>query len=574
MKKIRVLHYALIVTTSMFLFSCQGLEVFKENADKFKYEVNPNPLEMHSDSVVFTVSGIVPAETMHKKAILEIVPVLNYGGQTKELQSLKLQGEDVKDNYKVINYKTGGNFELTVAFPYSDEMRRSTLSVKGIAWMAEAEDAKIELGEMKVAEGIITTPELIRPDPQAIIAADQFKRVTIESQKADINYVVSQSNVRWSELREDDIKQMIEFLEQAKEDQKRELKNIDVIAAASPDGPVDLNTNLASARNKSAQDYLDKELKKKELADKAKVESKEIPEDWQGFKELVEESSLEDKELLLRVLQQYSDPVQREKEIKNLAAVYDQLRRDILPALRRSQMIVNVNVTGKTDEELLALAKSNPDSLKIEEILFAATLTDNEDEKLAIYQAAAKKHTNDYRPINNVGVIYYRKGQYDKAKQAFNDAQKINDQAAVLLNNMGCVAIMEGDYDAGLDYFLGATGAGKEVNNNLAMFMVKRGNYGKAVQYCEGSCGFNCALALLLDGQTQNAKGKLDCIEEKDALVYYLFAVIAAREQQTENLFLNLEKAIEMDGELSSYAKEDMEFREYFDDAKFKALAK
>ena len=45
----------------------------------------------------------------------------------------------------------------------------------------------------------------------------------------------------------------------------------------------------------------------------------------------------------------YSSSTQREDEIKNMSSVFNELKKDILPQLRRSVIVNTIDLEGKTD---------------------------------------------------------------------------------------------------------------------------------------------------------------------------------------------------------------------------------
>ena len=287
------------------------------------------------------------------------------------------------------------------------------------------------------------------------------------------------------------------------------------------------------------------------------------PEDWDGFKKLMEESDIQDKELILRVLSMYSDPEVREKEIKNISAAFEEIAEKILPKLRRSMLNINVDKIGYSDEEIAELIKTNPDTLNLEEILYAATLTEDLAEKLAIYQKASENYPECFRAKNNVGHVYMKMDKVAEAKEAFLAAQAIKDND-VIKNNLGAVALKEGDLAAAEQLFTSGMGAGDVVNYNMGIIKIKQADYSAAVSYFGNKPSFNAALAQLLNGDTEkslttlNELGDVDC-----AMVYYLKAVASARSDREEGVLNNLRTAVGKKAELKEHAKKDLEFAKY-----------
>jgi Flp pilus assembly protein TadD len=565
------LSYLATLIAAIVLSSCGGLNKMKDKASDVKYSATPQILESKGGEVEVTISGKYPAKYFNKKAALEATPVLKYGSGETAFKSYKVQGESVEGNDKVIKYTEGGEFSYTDKIPYKPEMNVSTLEVRV---KGTVKKTTVDFPGLKVGDGVIATEFLVVKDPRAISMGDKFVRVTPEFYEADIKYTINQATVRPTELKKAELKNLQTSLVAAKQDSSRQVKDIVISAYASPDGPIDLNTNLAEKRKESADKYFNGELKKSKL-------NKEIDtdifkylttaEDWDGFKTLMEKSNIRDKELILRVLSMYSDPVVREREIKNISSAFDEVKDQILPELRRSKLRVNVDVVGKSDEELTAIATSTPDSLDLEELLYAASLTADMNKKLSIYQAAAAKYPDDVRAKNNVGYALINLKRADEAQTALTSARQVNDND-VVKNNLGVVAMMKGDLKAAEELFTSAMGAGETVSYNLGIIKIIQGKYADAINYFGNTNEANAALAKLLAKQNDAALSTLNNIKSEDAIVYYLRAIVGARTSNTDMLYNNLRIASGKSAELKVNAKTDMEFAKYFNEDAFKSI--
>ena len=572
MKKIKLSYLPSIVAAALILSGCAGLTKMRDNAPTVTYQVKPNPLETHKGEVTVTVDTKFPEKYFNKKAVVVATPVLKYEGGQKEFESTTLQGESVKANNKVIPY-AGGSYSYTGTIPYAPEMMKSELSVKMSARIKEK--TPVEYSSPKIADGVIATPTLLQEKPKTIMVGDKFVRITPESYKADIHYVINKYDVRKSELKSDDVKAFEAALKEAELAANKELKSAKISAYASPDGPLDLNEKLSVDRGGSAEKYLKKAFKDNKITEAEAAEFLSIvstAEDWEGFKELMEKSDIQDKELILRVLSMYSDPVVREKEIKNISKAYEDIAADVLPKLRRSMMSVNVDVIGLSDEEILALAKSNPDSLKLVEILYAATLTKDLDEQLAIYQAAADHFPKCPRAFINLGHIAMKKGLVPEAKEAFEKAKALKDDEVVKAN-LGAVALAEGDLATAENLLSAGMSAGDAASYNLGIIKVKQGDYAAAVNYFGNKPSFNAALAQLLNGNNDKALSLLNEMgDDVCACVFYLKAVASARAGKEDGIYVNLRNAIGKDAKWKDYAKKDAEFLKYAGSEAFKAI--
>ncbi|MBI9055150.1 MAG: hypothetical protein JEY96_15110 [Bacteroidales bacterium] len=568
----RINYLASFLFAALLLSSCGGLEKMKEEASNLQYSVTPKVLEMHAGKVKYEIKGDIPAEWFNKKAIVEFTPVYKYEGGEEVLESKTLQGESVEANNKVIAFETGGSIEFAGEFDYNEAMRVGELEIRGLATI---KDKQLDLVAYKLADGVISTPLLVMVDPMPVAYGDNFQRVISETKEADIHYVIQQSKVRKSELKAEDITALEEFVKMTNEEANKEFKGIEISAYASPDGPEKLNDRLSEQRKKSADKYLAKVIGKAKVSkDDAETlySLKSTAEDWDGFKGLVEGSTIEDKDLILRVLSMYSDPVVREKEIKNIAATYKTLADDILPQLRRSEIMIKVDKIGFSDEEIADFAVNNPDTLNIEELLYAAKLAETLEAKAAIYKTATEKFETCFRAFNNLGFVNILMGNLADAKVALVKANELKEGEAIITNNLGVIALMEGDKETAQANFLNSTDAGNSVDYNLGIVKIMDGEYEAAVNYFQNHKSFNTALAMLLAGKNDSANKTIDVVEKESPKNYYLKAVINARIGDEGAVMNNLRTAVEKDAELKQMAKTDLEFRNYFENETFKTI--
>lgn len=541
-----------------------------ENAESLDHKVEPSPLETHGGEIETTLSVTFPEKYFNKKAIVTATPILKYEGGQTEFEPTVLQGEKVEANNKVVPF-AGGSYSYTGKIPYKAEMLKSELVLEMSAQIGDKDPVVIP--GIPVATGVVATPTLVQVEPKAIAMGDKFERIIPETYDAELLYVINKYNVRNSELKKDEVKELADKVKAANKNERVEIKGATVSAYASPDGELDLNTKLSDNRGKSAEKYLKKTLKKLKVDEADEDDFLKVvatAEDWDGFKELMEASSIKDKELILRVLSMYSDPAVREKEIKNIAEAFEEVKVEVLPALRRSQLLIDVDKIGYSDAELDSIVKVNPDTLNIEELLYAATLTEDNTAKLAIYQKAAEKYPECVRAKNNVGYVQLALGNTADAKAAFEAAKAIKE-IDIVKNNLGAVALIEGDIATAEELFSGSMGAGDAVNYNLGIIKIQQGDYAAAVNYFGNTPSFNAGLAQLLNGETEKAIATLDQVEES-AEVAYLKAVAGARAGREELVLNNLRRAVELDAEVKAYAVKDVEFRNYVASEGFVAI--
>jgi len=567
MKRTKFSFLAIFALVAIILSGCGGVDKMKELPEGTSFKVTPNPLEVHGDIVQGTIEGTFPAKYFNKKAMLEITPVLVYQGGELPLPVKVLQGQDVEANNQVISNDAGGSFKHDIEFEYVDAMMKSDLELRFVILY---KDKRIPFDlPQKIGVGVLATYKLVDKDPKPIMLKDNFQRVVSSQEEAQINFVIQKSDIRKSELTKEDVSTLENFVKQTAAEESLELKEIKVSAYASPDGPEALNEKLSKERGKNTEKWLGDVFKKAKIANKpsdyVKVET--TAEDWDGFQKLVQASDIQDKELILRVLSMYSDPAVREKEIKNLSKVYLVLKEKILPELRRSKMIASVDKVGYSDEEFKEMVDNdNFGELNIEEMLYAATLYQDNDTKLKIYSKAAEVH-GDSRAHNNVAYINILKGDVAAAKTAPAAADANNP---AVKNNMGCVAMLEGDLEAAENHFVAATNAGNDVKYNLGIIAIIKNKYPAAVEYFAGTDTFNQGLAMLLTNKNDAAKNTFQKVES--AKSFYGLAIVGARIQDENMVLNNLRTAVGKDASLKERAKIDLEFRNYFQNDAFMAI--
>jgi Flp pilus assembly protein TadD len=569
----------LAVITAVALTSCSGLGKLVKNADKITYKVTPDPMEMHGDSVTVTITGTYPAKVFPKKATVTTVPVIKYNGGEKTLKPVVLVGEKVTDGPKgasTISNSKGGNFSYTSEkIAYIPEMKVSTLELRAAGQVKK----KVKnLPAKKVADGMIVTPLLVKADDKAIIGKDNFQKVVPHSETSQIFFVINQSQVRSSELNSKEFKTFKDYVMSASKNPNIAFKNMNVSAYASPDGELSRNADLAEERAQQSiksmiSMFKDKKSKVDQAAQDAFYNKVTTAEDWDGFKKAMEASSIADKDLILRVLTMYPDGETREKEIKNLSKTYTEVAEKILPKLRRSVLTLNVDVNSRTDEQISKLAMSAPDSLSVEEILYAATLTQDLNAKLDIYKKAEAKYGSDWRTSNNVGMVYLMQNKLNDAEAEFKKADGLSANNPVVKNNLGIVARWKGDRKGAMDLYKQAGSAGPEVAYNMGIIEIQNGNYAAAVSDMGSMNTFNAALAKLLNGNADGAMSTIDNSTDKDAaLSFYLKAIAGARQGKADVMNNNLKAAIQKDASFKQMAKDDAEFIKFRDNADFKSM--
>uniref|UniRef100_UPI0032172DD7 tetratricopeptide repeat protein n=1 Tax=uncultured Draconibacterium sp. TaxID=1573823 RepID=UPI0032172DD7 len=581
MKRINNKPIVLVVLMALLLSSCAGLKKMKKNAGDINFTVTPEVLETHASKVDLAINTRFPEKYFNKKATLTATPILKYAGGETEFESVTVQGEKVEANNKVISLN-GGSVSYKDVVGYNNDMAKSELYVN---ITASKGSQSIDFDPIKIADGVLATSEKVVVMPKPILGVqreanttgkydpniDAFQRIVPDEMMADIKYLINRSNLRKDETGKQEVVALEDYTKKANEEERIDLKEVEVSAYASPDGEIDFNTDLAAKRKETSSQFLAKKLK--EAGVDIELKTKYTPEDWDGFKELMEKSNIQDKELILRVLSMYNDPEVREREIRNLSATFTDVAEEILPQLRRAKLTTSVDLIGKTDAELKAAAKADPASLNPAELLYAATLFEDLNEQLSVYNSFIKVYPNDWRGPNNAGYVLAKQMKYAEAKPLFAKAEKLKNNEPIVKNNVGAVTLTEGDVAQAETLFGAAAGAGEEVNYNMGIVSVKKAEYAKAVKYFSKDKDVNTAIAKMMTGDNNGALKDLEAFDAPGCFMKeYLKAVIGARTAKESLLFDSLKAACNINADMKAVAKTDMEFAKYFDNDKFKAI--
>ncbi len=556
-----------IVAVALMLSSCGCYNsMMKQMAENLDVTCSPEYVTLKGDNAVTTVSIAVPAKTFDEWAVLKLTPVIVYDGGEVAGSPVFFQGVNVEDNYTVVPYETASTMTINVSIPYNEEMRQSTLIFRGEAKCLKQGNKIKEFTALPddfiIADGVSSIQNMANSYAEVAIAPDSFQRVTYIEKDAAIQFQINRANVRTSELNSDDIAALEQFIIDNDGDPKRTVGDVYTQAYASPDGPLKLNDKLSVERGETTHKALEKRFKKNNVPADTRFDINAMGEDWEGFKELVQESNIEDKNLILQVLAMYSDPQVRDREIKNMTATFTVLAEKILPELRRSKMTVNVEVQGLTDEELKSAVANNISSLTADEMLFAATLYSDNATKAEIYKAAADQY-NDYRAWNNYGTVMAWEGQYPATETNVEKAAAINNSNPQVINNLGVLALAEGDKEEAAKYFDASTAS--EAKYNKGLVELANGNYSSAAS---SLTGYNKGLAQFLNDDYAGAKSTLSTVDNWEA--DYLKAVIAAREGDEATMLENLSLAVDKGGdEAAELAATDVNFNEYMSEEAF-----
>jgi len=547
----------------LFLAGCTGLGSMEKEIEAMGLEATPEPLILRGNQVELEISGKFPAKYFGKKVSIEATPVLTWEGGSSSFDMQGFQGENAAGNYTVVSFDSGKAFSYSSSVPFDPAMEDASELTVRISGKQGNKSASFD--PIVVGAGVITTPLWVQADDQFIAVKDNFKRIISYTENGTVNYTKNSSAVRSSELRDEDWKALRSLINLSVDADSVTITGASIESYASPEGEITLNEDLASDRANSSAKALTREMNRAKLtADDAFYNLVPKGEDWQGFKSLMQSSSIEDKNLILRVLEMYSDKNKREEEIRNIAKTYKEIEKEILPALRRSQIVISYDVEGYTDEELMNYSLSSPDMLTADELLFAATLHADMNDKLTVYQSAARVHPNDFRGYNNAGWCLAQMNRMNQAWEYFEQAMELERNKAVL-NNVAAMKRQDGDIDGAMKLLNEAAGAGPEVGYNKGIILIQKGDYASAISNMGRVSTVNVALAKLLNGDAAAAKTTLENAGDESAVAYYVLAVACARLNDPAGVKKNLGQALAKDPSLRKKAEKDLEFREVQD---------
>ena len=550
-------NYLLLSAASvLFMASCSKMGPL--SADNFT--VTPNPLESQGGKVAATVNGTFPEKYMKKKAVVTVTPELRYAnGQVAKGQSATFQGEKVMGNDQTISYKVGGRYTMKTSFDYVPEMQKSDMY---LTFDARKGKKVYNVPAVKVADGVIATSELYRrtlASENGVIAPDTFQRVNEKKQEANIKFLINQANIRKSELKNNSVQEFIEMLKKINADREGfNIQNVEIQAYASPEGGVKFNDKLAGQRKNQSEKYVKSTLKKTKVD--AALDAHYTAQDWEGFQKLVAASNLQDKDVILRVLSMYEDPQEREQQIRNMSAGFQELANGILPELRRSRLIINYETIGRSDEQIKEQYKNDASKLSADELLYSATLDETPAKQEEIYKKTVEAYPNDYRAYNNLAALALAKGDKQAAQQYAAKAAQLGSDTPEAQANLGLISLINGNVqDAERAISKGANS--ENVKAALGALNIAKGNYAQAESDFGKTASNTAALAQILNKNYAAAAKTLDKVDNPNAMTDYLHAIAAARRGNKFAAASYLKEALQKDASLKEYADNDLELK-------------
>ena len=603
-----VLNTLLVGLLVVVAASCGSIKTMQKNHNQVRYQVSPNPLEAHGDKVIVTINGNIPENYFQKNAVVYMQPILTWETGEVILSPMNLKGSKIEGNGKAIDKKTGGRFVYKDTVLYREGMENAQLTLNPVAYKAKAvneadatrsealeNSGAMELGNVKISQGINSTSNRVDIRGDLSMAPHNYSPKTTELMSANIYFTVNLADLNWNneQNKKNDAKRAVDNMKSyiANNSVPRQ---IFVNAWASPEGEESFNIGLSKKRSETTEKLvntiLDEALTERAKAENIKpadvkkyiqdakkdvvIQTNAKGEDWDNFIRLVEGSSLREKNTVINVVKSQPDKIRREQEIRNMSVVFRQIEQDILPILRRGEIAFNFSGVQKTDQEIAKMAVTNPDDLTFDELMYAASLTSNYANKLAIYKSATERFGSQWEGWNNAGAVGLTLNQLDESRQYLETADKLSPNNATIKNNLALLHLALKDVQTADKYMQEAVALGNEqAMVNQAIVDIKKGNYEEAARKLDGrKCVYNLALLQLLTGNTGNAIRTLDCCMDQTAEVNYLRAVCYARLDDVPGLIKNLREATKQEPAYKYKAKNDIEFRRYISNYEFQTI--
>ena len=546
-----------IIVAAALMSSC-GLDKMANKYETVSITTTPPTLQAHGGKVALSLDATFAEKYFAKKATVDFTPVLVYKGGETAFKTIIVQGEEATGGEATIFNATGGSFKYNDAIAYSDEMMSSTLELRAVA---KQKDKEKVLGPVNIANGVIATSTRVQDTEGLANDNHGYEHETILEETATIYFLVNQSNIRTTEKSDDDIKALKTFAKN-----EYQTHSIEIISYASPEGSVNTNENVSDNRMKSTLNYTKKLLKSLKVngaKNNDLYSQTSIGEDWEGFESLVKASNIKDKRKINKIVNSIADVEVREQQIRDLAEIYDAIEDNVLPQLRKATIIIRSYEPKRTDEDIATLSTTTPEELDVKELLFSATLTNDEITQTTIYNKAVELH-NDWRGYNSIACMYLAKGNLSDAMTYLEKAEAIGGATADILTNKGIIAARKGQLSKAQKLFDQANTS----ENNQAILDIRQGEYSKAARFYKNGKSFNATLAQILNG-----KNSANC-NENNADCYYLNAVASARSGNAAAVITNLTKAINANNAYKADASKDLEFVNFRKNDAFIALTK
>ncbi len=580
-----------IVAVSLLASGCTLKQMIKA-AEKQNLKVKPSPLEMHGNTVDFSLSATLPQNMLKPKTTYTVE--VSYKPNNAEAMKVGEMQFDGNSNQR--------KMEKSFTFDYEDRLERGKLVLKGTARKG-TKYKETPMMDVPGGDGIITTPELAMPAGSVNYVAHGYDgKEEYEPQNMEFFFLKNRSNLRWSEKRGDEAKKLEEYISQ-----NNPTRTVTLTGMHSPEGPTKVNSKLAQERPETVEKFFKKKADKYDYKDQLgeiSFVNKPVVENWSLFKELLNESTRftdEQKSEILSIVNGPGDFVSKELKLQTLRS-YRSLLKYIYPPLRTAKVEILKIKDKLTEPEIMAFAKQimdgeeSTDKLTDEELAYAADKTPLLTEKEKLYKEAISKN-DAYYSYCNLGAVYLQmaaqkssdseKMSYvDKAINQFELSIKRRESPEAYVN-LALANMHKGNSEEAMNALNKVGSArgrvGATVNALKGYLAIKEGNYDDAIQNLSAAGNdpmvvYNKGLAQLLkaskamSGEYDMAKSTTQEAMNADsnsAYAYYVAAIIAARTNDADGVTSNIEKAASMNSMLKERAAKDLEFMSYWNDSNF-----
>ncbi len=603
MKNLRIILLACIAAVT--LLSC-GLGKMVSRYPEVSIKLDDQDLENKGGQVAYQIKGNIPPKYMKKKATMTIVPTIEYQGQQIALAPIEIQGEKAKGNGAKISYKNGGAFSGSGSFEFKEGYEEANLVAISTA---QKKKKSHTFDPVPLCEGIGNSAALADINPElgekagngtTLIYAEHGYKPEFVTSTATLYFDVNSSNLNMNQKYNKEAaakKAVADFGAFMKEGRK--IDKMVITGWASPEGEESLNQGLSDKRAEQGKSWFEKEFDKylRQYAKDNKIKYKDLPkpeivydvkspgEDWSGFEAALQQSNINEKNQILNVVRSQPNPTMREQKIREMTDIYNEIADIILPPLRRVEVSMVCNKNNFNDEQIKEMMNTNPDTLSLNEKLYAASMEQDLEKKASLYNSIIAKDQNDWRAYNNLAILqindYIQNGNEASLTNGMKNLEKaeaISPSNGIILNNKAIGEFLQGNVDAAMRDFAASEKASVnpvQQDYNLAMNKIKSGDYSGALKDMNNkSCDYNTALVQMLNKDYAAAQKTLDCVTQNDAKTYYLRAVLAARMKEESKVLSNLTECVKLDASYKAKAQKDAEFKRYRKLSQFQAIVK
>jgi tetratricopeptide (TPR) repeat protein len=548
--------------------------------------VTPNPLEVHADTVKYSLSATLPPKLLKPGKVFTVNSFYKYGDQERELRGVEFKADDYPNSDS-----EAVNVTEEFMFPYNPDMDRGNLQIVGVA--SDPKNGKFkESDRLSIADGLITTSTLVQASYGASYADHGYNdQEELVPTNVEFFFEQGRSVFRSSEKQSDRGERFAAFIAE-----KNVTRTVTITGTHSPEGKETINSDLSKERAEAIENWYREQMDAYDyqgMADEIRFIKKPIIEDWNGLKGMLasyDGISASEKSEWTNIINGMGSFEQKEKQLQKLST-YKRVFDDIYPQLRTAKTEVLTVKVKKSPEEIATLAvgiakgTESADALSVEELAYAAAKNPSLEEKKMIYEAAAKK--NDTWVIhNNLGAVHLEmamtstgSAQRNHVSTALNHFNiSIQKNASVEAKaNLGMALAMQDNLWGAHEALTEAAAMNpgndlrQRINGAKGYVEIRVGRYDLALPSLNGASNssvdqYNKGLVQLLTNDYASAQATLESVISNDrgyVWAHYVAAVAAARQDNENKVIQHLGNAVNADASLKEKAMNDLEFRQY-----------